>query len=111
LQLKGDAIPINARVFAIADVFDAMTTERPYKPEYSLEDTMGHMRKGSATHFDPVLLGVFEGIADGLHSTMQQLSATELESQIVEILREYFGLDPRGRYIGPWLKATIGDSK
>ena len=110
-QLKGDAIPMNARVFAIADVFDAMTTERPYKPEYSFDDTMDHLRQGSGSHFDPELLGKFDGIAGGVYRTMQSLSATELESQIVEILREYFGLDPKGRYIGPWLKATIGDSK
>jgi len=57
--LKGDAIPVEARIVAIADVFDALVTERVYKPALSLEHSMNMMLAERGTHFDPDLLDVF----------------------------------------------------
>jgi len=57
--LAGDAIPIWGRICAIADVFDALTTTRPYKPAYSLEETRTRMCQARGTQFDPALLDLF----------------------------------------------------
>lgn len=63
LGLRGEAIPVNARIFAIADVFDALTSRRPYKEPMSYEAAMAAIEKGRASHFDPRLLDLFSGIA------------------------------------------------
>jgi len=57
--LKGENIPLAARVIAIADVFDALTTERPYKKAWSVTDAVTFMTQQSGTHFDPKLLDCF----------------------------------------------------
>ena len=54
--LKGYEIPVNARIFAIADVFDALTSKRPYKSQLSLETSLEILNEGRGTHFDPKLL-------------------------------------------------------
>lgn len=58
-QLQGEQIPICGRVVAIADVFDALLSERPYKPPFSLEETLNYMEHGDGTHFDPALMVTF----------------------------------------------------
>ena len=62
MGLAGEAIPEAARIVAIADVFDALTTKRPYKQPWSIEDTLKVMRQNAGTHLDPHLLAVFEQI-------------------------------------------------
>ncbi|HRX16608.1 MAG TPA: response regulator [Spirochaetota bacterium] len=57
--LKGVNIPYFARVIAIADVFDALTGERPYKRAWSIEEAVNHINEGSGTHFDPSLVDIF----------------------------------------------------
>jgi len=57
--LKGDQIPLAARVVSIADAFDAMTTDRPYRKARSFEEAVGELRKGVGTQFDPQLVKVF----------------------------------------------------
>lgn len=57
--LSGDDIPIEARVVAIVDVFDALSSERPYKPAFPLEKTLGILRSESGKHFDPAVVEVF----------------------------------------------------
>jgi putative two-component system response regulator len=56
--LKGEQIPLSARIAAIADVYDALTTERPYKPAYSHEQAMKIIYQESGTHFDPHLIEI-----------------------------------------------------
>ncbi len=57
--LSGEQIPLAARIFAIVDVFDALTNDRPYRSAWSLETTLAHMAEESGSHFDPVLLEAF----------------------------------------------------
>jgi putative two-component system response regulator len=57
--LAREAIPISARIVAVADVFDALTTVRPYKKALSLEAALGVMRAERGSHFDPACLDVF----------------------------------------------------
>jgi HD-GYP domain-containing protein (c-di-GMP phosphodiesterase class II) len=59
LELKGDGIPLQGRLMAICDVYDALTHDRPYKMAYSHEDSVAIIKNGSGTHFDPVLCEIF----------------------------------------------------
>lgn len=57
--LKGDAIPLVARITSVADVFDAMTSDRPYRPGFSVEEVVDHIRVGAGSRFDPVVVNGF----------------------------------------------------
>lgn len=57
--LKGDAIPIEARIASLADVFDALTSKRIYKPSFSLEETLAMIDRDSGRHFDPKVVEAF----------------------------------------------------
>ena len=57
--LIGDAIPIEGRIVAVADVFDALTSERPYKPAWPLNDASGYLRDNRGGHFDPACVDAF----------------------------------------------------
>ncbi len=57
--LKGTAIPIAGRIAAIADVFDALTSERPYKTAWTVEAALDLLRAQSGKHFDPALVDLF----------------------------------------------------
>ncbi len=58
-QLAGEAIPLEGRIVAVADAFDALTTKRIYKPAFSADEAVDTMRKQRGTHFDPALLDTF----------------------------------------------------
>jgi len=60
--LKGEEIPLVGRIVAIADVFDALTTERPYKKEWPFEKAVALIEEGSGKHFDPQLVAIFKDI-------------------------------------------------
>jgi putative two-component system response regulator len=57
--LKGEEIPISARLFAIADVWDALTSDRPYRPAWSQEQALAYIREQSGKHFDPQVVELF----------------------------------------------------
>ncbi|MBP5587242.1 MAG: HD domain-containing protein [Treponema sp.] len=58
-NLKGEQIPLSARIMAIADVFDALVTQRCYKQAFPLEQAFEIIKESSGSHFDPVLVEVF----------------------------------------------------
>jgi putative two-component system response regulator len=57
--LAGERIPLVGRIVAIADVFDALTTERPYKAAWSVEKAVNHIKDEAGEHFDPILVQAF----------------------------------------------------
>jgi putative two-component system response regulator len=57
--LKGEEIPLAARIFCVVDVWDAMRNERPYHPPISMEDTLAYITSASGSHFDPRVVEVF----------------------------------------------------
>jgi putative nucleotidyltransferase with HDIG domain len=59
LGLKGETIPLGARLFAIADVYDALTSDRPYRKQMSYEAARDIIAKDAGTHFDPVAVQAF----------------------------------------------------
>jgi putative two-component system response regulator len=62
--IGGDAIPIFSRIVAVADVFDALTSERPYKKAWELSAAVDFLNNGSGTHFDPACVKAFLGAWD-----------------------------------------------
>jgi HD-GYP domain-containing protein (c-di-GMP phosphodiesterase class II) len=60
--LRGEQIPLAARIFAIADSFDAMTSDRPYRSALSTEDAVAEIRAGSGSQFDPLCVEAFEAL-------------------------------------------------
>jgi HD-GYP domain-containing protein (c-di-GMP phosphodiesterase class II) len=57
--LTGEEIPMSARLFAIADVWDALTSDRPYRPAWSQEQALAYIREQSGKHFDPRVVELF----------------------------------------------------
>ena len=62
--LKGEEIPLQGRLMAIVDVYDALVSERPYKKPYTHEEAVNIIKEGSGSHFDPVLVDLFLEISD-----------------------------------------------
>lgn len=62
--LAGDDIPLSARIFAVADSFDAMTSDRPYRGSIGIERALGEIRDGSGGQFDPEVVRVFVDMID-----------------------------------------------
>lgn len=65
--LKGELIPLEGRIAAIADSFDALTTQRVYKPAFTLDHAIDLMRKHRGEHFDPELLDTFFNSMEDIH--------------------------------------------
>ena len=59
LSLAGEDIPIEGRITAVADVFDALSSKRPYKPAFPLDKCFAIIEQGRSTHFDPRVLDAF----------------------------------------------------
>ena len=64
IGLAGEQIPLAARIFAIADSFDAMTSDRPYRSALPMEVAVGEIRDGAGTQFDPQAVAAFLGLVD-----------------------------------------------
>ncbi len=88
--IKKDEIPLNARIFAIVDVFDALTSDRPYRGAYKLEKAQEVMKQGAGTHFDPELLEVFLKISPELYRDIAHLDRDVLEQLLKEKVEYYF---------------------
>ncbi|GAA0792639.1 HD-GYP domain-containing protein [Marinobacterium sediminicola] len=74
LGLAGEAIPIEGRIVAIVDVFDALTSERPYKKSWSIEDAAALIRDNRGKHFDPELVDLFFAHFEQICQLRQQFS-------------------------------------
>jgi len=57
--LQGHQIPLAARIFAVADVWDALTSDRPYRPAWTREKAIAHIREQAGKHFDPQVVSAF----------------------------------------------------
>jgi len=62
--LKGEEIPLPARVFSIIDVWDALTSDRPYRPAWDKQKTLKHINSESSKHFDPEIVKLFNKLID-----------------------------------------------
>lgn len=97
-RLRGDAIPRIARIFAVVDVFDALTSERPYKRPMALSEALAIIDLDSDQHFDPEVVAVFNRVAPNLYARTLQAGDAELRHEMRKVLSRYFKTDaaPRG---------------
>ncbi len=77
LGLAGEDIPIEGRITAVADVFDALSSKRPYKPAFPREKCFEILREGSGVHFDPRILEAFFARSDQIVQTQIQFANIE----------------------------------
>ncbi len=73
--LKGEAIPLTGRIVALADVFDALTTKRCYKPAFSLEESMKIIKEGTGRHFDVKVVQAFNDNIEKILAVKAQFSS------------------------------------
>jgi cyclic di-GMP phosphodiesterase len=73
--LKGEAIPLGARIFAVVDAFDAMTFDRPYSKAITFEAAKAEIHRCSGTHFDPTVVEAFLKVPEELFAEIRKKSA------------------------------------
>jgi len=90
--LSGDDISLEARIFAIADVFDALCSKRPYKEPIGFEEALSILSRGSGSHFDPGVLAVFLPMAREIFNRLERSSEDDVRLLLAERVRHHFGL-------------------
>ena len=88
--LKGEAIPLNARIFAIADVFDALTSRRPYKTPWPVEQAIHFLVQKSSQHFDPGLVDIFVVIAPAIYDELHSMPEKQMVSMLQQRIARHF---------------------
>ena len=89
--LKGKDIPVNAKIFAIADVFDALTSSRPYKKAFSLDKSLEILKSDAGSHFEPQFISKFEQIAKELYIEISNLENERvLNKHLDSLISRYF---------------------
>ena len=76
-----DEIPLEARIVAVADVYDALTSVRPYKKSWSTEDSMAHLKSSRGSHFDPDCVDAFISQFDKVTKIQEELADTDEDVQ------------------------------
>lgn len=89
-KLKGEEIPITARIFAVVDVFDALASERPYKSAFPVEEALDILKQQSGEKLDSRLVEKFTSIAPSLHAKLCCASEEQLKDGLNEIIEKYF---------------------
>jgi len=82
--LAGDRIPLAGRIVAIADVFDALTSKRPYKPAFTSDKAFGIILEGQGRHFDPKVVDAFFALQDRMVA-IRETYLDDRESPFVEL--------------------------
>lgn len=88
--LAGTDIPLAARLFAIVDVFDALTSERPYKKSFSLEEAVKVLEDGRGRHFDAEMLDAFLAIVPELYEEIGKADEKTLHWWLANSIASYF---------------------
>lgn len=91
-ELSGEEIPIEARIFSVVDVFDALTSHRPYKEAAPLESALEVVLEHSGTHFDPAVVSAFHPIAPELYREIHALSEAELMDRLIRTTDRYHSM-------------------
>lgn len=88
--IEAENIPLIARIFSIIDVFDALTSKRPYKEAFTYEESIAILKKEEGTHFDSKLLKTFILISHSLYFKTSRMSPQQLKDELNNIINDYF---------------------
>lgn len=88
--IKGEEIPVTARIFAVSDVFDALTSHRPYKKPLTYEETMDILRHDRGTHFDPAVIDAFGKLSRELYDRYAGNEGADLKDELAAAVMKYF---------------------
>ncbi|ABV37471.1 two-component response regulator [Shewanella sediminis HAW-EB3] len=80
--LKGDEIPISARLMAVADVYDALISRRVYKPPFPHQKAVAIIQEGRGSHFDPDMVDAFLEVEDDFYSISQEFADSEEDLKV-----------------------------
>lgn len=89
-NISANDIPKIARIFTIVDVFDALTSKRPYKEAFSYEDSIKILNEGYNKHFDGALLNSFIKISNKLYQDTRVKTKEELKQELNSLIKKYF---------------------
>lgn len=89
-KLSGTDIPLHARIFAIADVFDALCSKRPYKEAFDFSATMDILEKDTGSHFDPDVMAVFKRFAFDAYQVLAKSSEDDARRLLSERVHRHF---------------------
>ena len=89
---SGGDIPLEARIFAVADVFDALCSKRPYKEPMSFDTAMSILIKDTGTHFDPSVMEVFRPMAREVFERVENRGEDDVRDLLEERVRHHFGM-------------------
>lgn len=92
-NLNGDSIPIEARIFAVADVFDALCSKRPYKDEIEFSEAVKYINEQSGKHFDPTVVTKFENLSLYLYEKTHGLTEQGAKNLVEPLIAKYFSVD------------------
>jgi len=90
--LRAEAIPLAARIFAVADVFDALCSKRPYKEPLPFELVLVMIQADSGRHFDPAVVSTFCKIADEIRARLVDGSETTARTLLEACIRRHFAV-------------------
>jgi len=89
-RLQGNRIPLAARIFAVVDVFDALSSRRPYKAPMPFEQVMVVLQEGRGSHFDPAVLDRFSLLASGIRETLNGLDEGSTQRLMTDMIERHF---------------------
>jgi HD-GYP domain-containing protein (c-di-GMP phosphodiesterase class II) len=91
-RIAGEEIPLAARIFAVADVFDALCSKRPYKEALDFASVMAILEQDTDQHFDQRVMEVFRPLARDIFERLQQQDEEDARILLEERVRVHFGL-------------------
>ncbi len=107
--LSGDRIPFNARIFALADVFDALTSKRPYKDPIPVGKAMEIMAADAGSHFDPGLFQVFSKDAASVYENLERISESTLTESFHTLMQNHYGAELLSRSGIRWAEDVVAE--
>jgi HD-GYP domain-containing protein (c-di-GMP phosphodiesterase class II) len=91
-RLAGNDIALEARIFAVADVFDALCSRRPYKEPLAFDAAMSVLTRDTGAHFDPSVMEVFRPMAREIFNCLERSTEDDVRQLLEERVRRHFGI-------------------
>jgi HD-GYP domain-containing protein (c-di-GMP phosphodiesterase class II) len=92
-KLAGEAIPLAARIFAVADVFDALCSRRAYKEPMNFQAAMNRLEAEAGSHFDPKVMAAFRPIAREVFDCLFMANEKDIQRMLEQRIRMHFTSD------------------